>query len=61
MNEFAKCYETLRNLCDILNAHSDRRYSVTDWAFGFILFEGDKQICNGNFANVAHFLTGLFA
>lgn len=61
MNEFQKCYDTLKNLCDIINAHSEYHYTVTDWVFGFILFEGDKQICNGNFANVAHFLSGLMA
>jgi hypothetical protein len=58
MKELTRMLETLNHLCDVLNARGGVQYNVIDWVFGFIVFENDVKVCDGNFANVVQYLAG---
>ena len=56
MNEFIKALTTLNNICELLNIHSEAKYSIVDWIFGFIVFKGEERVFDGNFVAVAEYL-----
>ena len=57
MEELKKALTALNTLCEAVNKLYGRRLSVTDWAFGYIVFDGDNRVNDGTFLDMAKFIS----
>ena len=57
MEELKKAITALNTLCEAVNKLYDRNLSIIDWAFGFIVFDGENKIKDGTFLEVAKFIS----
>ena len=57
MDELIRMLGTLNHLCELLNAKGNTEYSVTDWVFGFVVFENNAHAFDGNFLDTIKYLT----
>ena len=57
MEELKKAITALNILCEAVNKLYDRKLSVTDWVFGYIVFDGDNRVNDGTFLDMANFIS----
>ena len=57
MEELRKDLAALNTLCEAVNKLYGRGLSVTDWCFGYIVFDGDNKVNDGTFLDMAKFIS----
>ena len=57
MEELTKALTALNTLCEAVNKLYGRNLSVSDWVFGYIVFDGDNKVNDGNFLDMAKFIS----
>ena len=57
MEELKKELNALNTLCEAVNKLYGRNLSVTDWVFGYIVFEGNNIVNEGTFLDMTKFIS----
>ena len=57
MEELRKDLAALNTLCEAVNKLYGRNLSVTDWCFGYIVFDDNIRVNDGTFLDMAKFIS----